>query len=97
MAPESLAPETAAELDALKDCAEALEQARIVGHWIWVEFGSKPADSTREFLKARGYHWNKTRGCWQHACGYKTRPARGYDPRWKYGELKASALLEQEA
>jgi len=86
-------PETAVELEALRACPEALDAARVVGRWVWVEFAAKPAEATREFLKARGYRWNRTRSCWQHACGYRTRQAKGYDPRTKYGAIRAAQFI----
>jgi hypothetical protein len=85
--------QTAAELEALKDCPEALAGAKVVGAWIWIEFPAKPGELTRDFLKARGYRWNRTRACWQHPCGHHTRAARGYDPRQKYGAVAAARFV----
>jgi hypothetical protein len=65
----------------------ALPFARIVGAWVWVVFTEKPDEVTRGTLCELGFIWNKKRGAWQHSGGtWKTRYARGYDPRQKYGE-----------
>lgn len=63
--------------------------ARIVGKWVWVQFDSKPAVETREYLKNLGFRWNRKRECWQHHCGYRSVRSTS-DPRFKYGELSVS-------
>lgn len=61
--------------------------ARLVGHWVWVEFDEKPGDDTRAWLKQTGFRWNGERKAWQHSCGHFTRRNRRIDPRQVYGQL----------
>jgi len=58
--------------------------------WVWYEFESKPSDEVRAQLKASGFHWNQSRGVWQHACGEYRRHSK-VDPRLTYGVEDASA------
>lgn len=62
--------------------------ARIVGRWVWVVFETVPAADVRGSLSALGFHWNRKRSAWQHACGHWSGPAKGYDPRSKYGSRR---------
>ena len=48
-------------------------KVEIVGSWIWVEFGSKPSQEIRDYLKAQGSHWNQKRKVWQISNGYQPR------------------------
>lgn len=80
-------------LDVIDYCEAHALPGRVVYRWVWCEFPAKPDDQTRSLLKAAGFRWNKQRSLdgdcsiWQHNCGLRTAPARGYDPRDKYGEL----------
>ncbi len=65
--------------------------AAIVGAWVWVTFADKPDTATRDALKTAGFHWNRKRGCWQHACGVKRRYSPGTDPRRTYGSIPVDA------
>ena len=56
-------------IKAVQERPDVAPYARKVGVWIWAEFPGKPSEETREFLKAIGFHWNKTRLAWQHNCG----------------------------
>ena len=38
-------------------------------------------------LSGAGFRWNANRGAWQHSCGVRRPAARGYDPRFVYGQL----------
>lgn len=65
----------------------------VIGAWVWVWFSGKPSDDCRESLKSAGFHWNKTRACWQHTGG---RPSRHTDAavgyvREKYGSAVVKA------
>lgn len=88
--------QTAAELEALRECPEALAYAKVVGSWLWVSFPEKPSQETRAFLKTRGYRWNAKRSAWQNSCGHSCKAAP-YDPRVKYGQIAASELVEGNA
>jgi len=88
--------QTAAELEALRECPEALAYAKVVGSWLWITFPAKPCEETRAFLKTRGYRWNAKRGAWQNSCGLSCKAAP-YDPRVKYGQVSASELVEGNA
>ncbi len=91
--PEATADTLKAFVEALPDC---LDNARIVGKWVWAIFSEKPPDEVRAKLKELGFRWNKKRSfedtdeksVWQHSCGFRTRAAHGYDPREKYGEKR---------
>lgn len=84
-------------LDDLKtNRPELWSQADVVGRWVWITFESMPAAAVREFLLDAGFHWNRARGAWQHACGAFTGHSPG-DPRWKYGSVKPAELEEQRA
>lgn len=67
------------------------QNARVVGRWVWVEFEARPDEHTRETLSALGFHWNRARAAWQHCGGWAARHAP-YDPRIKYGEVRAAEL-----
>lgn len=84
--------DTLTVLQRLKEHPEALHAARVVGRWVWIEFAEKPAAEIRDFLKVEGFNWNHTRKAWQHSCGV-FRPSAPYDPRWKYGEVRAEELI----
>ena len=71
-----------------RELPEHLDSVRVVGRWIWIEFDTKPDENTRQTLKKLGYRWNPKRSAWQNSCGFKTRAARGYDPRDKYGQIR---------
>src|SRR5207248_2551287 len=91
------ATETFALLDRLKkEMPEMWNQALVVGKWVWLEFSVPPLPEIRAKLKELGFHWNKSRKCWQHPCGiHKARSGR--DPRSTYQVLPASALELNEA
>lgn len=92
-------------LDVIAYCQAWELPAKIVYHWVWCVFPANPDEQTRTALKAAGFHWNRQRSLdgncsiWQHNCGWRTKPARGYDPRDKYGEvdLADAAKLYAEA
>ena len=90
-----LAPQTAAALaDFGRALPQHLEEVRIVGKWLWLEFlDGKPGASTRTSLKEMGWHWNQNRMCWQNSCGFRSRFNRYGDPRETYGEEKAGEVL----
>ncbi len=91
IAATKLPERTKQELKALTTMPEALENAQVVGVWLWIPFPSKPSADCRSFLKARGYRFNPQRSAWQNACGVYTRRAP-YDPREKYGQESAVAV-----
>lgn len=76
------------------DIPGAFEAARVVGHWIWLEFTAKPSADIRTAIKALGFHWNRQREAWQHPCGFFSRRSPG-NPKWKYGVVDAAAVLEE--
>ena len=73
-----------------KEMPNLLEQAQVVGQWVWLEFSVRPSYQVRLKLKQLGFHWNKRRRVWQHPCG--TRSPN--DPRdtGKYEVAAATAL-----
>ena len=85
-------------LETMEASAESLlDHARylsIVGCWVWYVAPEKPSDAIRAKLKGLGFRWNKKRttetgdSVWQCSCGFRTRSARNYDPRDKYGEKR---------
>lgn len=98
--PETIPEATADTLRAFVEALPAyLDNARIVGKWVWAIFPAKPSDEVRAKLKELGFRWNPKRSfagteessVWQHSCGFRTRAARGYDPRDKYGERRIRA------
>lgn len=78
------------------DFPEVWELAEVVGRWVWVRFDEKPAAAVRAYLLELGFHFNRKRGCWQHACGVYCKQSPG-DPRFKYGAVSASALDDAAA
>lgn len=63
------------------------QRVEVIGAWVWVWFSARPAVEVRDALRAAGFHWNQTRGCWQHTGGKRTRHTTadaGY-LRSKYG------------
>jgi len=76
------------------DLPEVWSLAEIVGRWVWVSFDSKPSAEVRVYLLELGFHFNRKRGCWQHACGAFCKHSPG-DPRFKYGAVSASALADE--
>jgi len=66
-----------------------LENAYVVGRWVWAEFDTVPPKGVRDTLKALGFRWNHKRQVWQNPCGFYSRKSTG-DPRWKYGKVPAS-------
>lgn len=80
-------------LDVIAFCQAWQLPAKVVYRWVWCVFPGKPAAEIRTALKAAGFRWNRRRSLdgdcsiWQHNCGVRTAPARGYDPRDKYGEM----------
>jgi hypothetical protein len=85
-----------------EECIQRLpEEVRphcyVVGKWVWAEFEAKPDQETRKALRDMGFRWNRKRGCWQNPCGYHTRAAQGYDPRWKYGAVPVTDLDKRAA
>lgn len=81
-------------IEVSREAAERHEDAvvEMIGAWVWVTFDAKPGSEDREALKAAGFRWMKRRGQWAHNCGIRTKAARGYHPREKYG----SVLVEDE-
>lgn len=65
--------------------------AEVVGAWVWITFDAKPDTATRAALKAAGFHWNRKRGCWQHACGVRRRFSARTNPRFTYGAVPVDA------
>lgn len=59
-----------------------------VGSWVWLEMPDKPDADTLTEIKALGFKWNPKRMAWQHPCGRFCKKAP-YDPRGKYGSIKA--------
>ena len=55
------------EQELLKTAQAAKElgaSVEIVGAWAWARFNNKPDDTTREKIKALGYHWSKAKSRW---------------------------------
>jgi hypothetical protein len=69
---------------------EQLPLAEVVGKWVWITFGSAPAEIIRGQLSQLGFHWNNHRKCWQHPCGQFATEGSGQDPRTKYGTRMAA-------
>lgn len=80
--------DTVTVLSRLREYPDILKAAKVVGAWIWVAFDAKPSVHVRDFLKAEGFVWNHKRAVWQH-CGGKPSHHAPYDPRGKYGEVRA--------
>ena len=84
---------TVAVLGRLKaEAPAAWSAARVVGRWVWVTFKVKPDAGVLAVLKAIGFTWSRRRVAWQHPCGHWSAPARGYDPRDKYGQVRADEV-----
>ena len=64
--------------------------AEVVGKWVWVTFTEQPAETVRGQLSQFGFHWNKSRKCWQHPCGQFRTEGSGEDPRQRYGSRFAA-------
>lgn len=65
---------------------DSIPHTKRVGHWLWIMFPEKPPEQTRIAIKEIGFRFSKRRSAWLHPCGHPcSRPARGYDPRDKYG------------
>jgi len=73
-----------------KEKPEVLPAVRVVGRWLWAEFEEKPGEDVLKAVKVLGFRWSRRRKAWQHPCGDtgRKRPARGYDPRDKYGSRR---------
>jgi len=71
---------------------EQLPLAEVVGKWVWITFGSAPAELIRGQLSQLGFHWNNHRKCWQHPCGQFAIQGSGRDPRVTYGTQLAADL-----
>ena len=71
---------------------DILQRARVVGAWVWVAFDAIPTTETRDFLKAEGFRFNFKRRVWQHSGGRPSVQSAG-DPRDRYGEVEAEAVL----
>src|SRR5882672_11333732 len=83
---------TLALLGRLKtEMPEIWGQAEVVGRWVWLEFNVAPEKSVRGKLRELGFHWNRTRSCWQHPCGFSTDRSR-HDPKEKYRVVPATAM-----
>lgn len=78
------------------DFHEVWELAEVVGRWVWISFDSKPPAAVRVYLLELGFHFNRQRSAWQHACGVFCKQSPG-DPRFKYGAVSASALDDAAA
>lgn len=87
-------------LDVITFCQAWQLPAKVVYRWVWCQFPGKPSAEIRTALKAAGFRWNRRRSLdgncsiWQHNCGVRTAPARGYDPRDKYGETDLETAAE---
>jgi len=90
-AEEASAPQDNGRRHSTKDvilaCQEQHIPAYVVGRWVWASFEDKPSEAIRTALKTIGFRWIKNRGAWAHNCGYRTKQAKGYDPRDKYGTI----------
>jgi len=76
--------ETFALLDRLKtEMPEQVEQAAVVGCWVWIEFHTPPLREVRDRLRKLGFHWNARRKCWQNPCGHPAKRSAS-DPRAVY-------------
>jgi len=82
--------------DVIRFCQQEGLPAVVVGKWVWVFFSAKPTDRHRQCLKTAGFRWVKNRQGWAHNCGYYSKPARGYDPRDKYGAVPVGSFTEKD-
>lgn len=83
-------------LERLKtEMPDLLEQAQVVGKWVWLEFNVPPVGEIRANLKKLGFHWNGQRKCWQHPCGHP-RMRSGGDPRSYYQVKPATEMVMNE-
>ena len=78
-----------------KELPDLMDQAQVVGQWLWLEFQSRPAPLTIVKLKKLGFHWNKRRRCWQHPCG--TRSTNDPRDNGLYDVRAATALKLKDA
>jgi hypothetical protein len=68
------------------------ELAEVVGKWIWIQFSEQPVVEIRQQLAELGFHWNNTRGVWQHPCGLERSERATFDPRKVYGSYFAADM-----
>jgi hypothetical protein len=76
-------------LTRIKTIPEVVDNARIVGRWVWVEFDAMPKAETREFLKGTGFHWNRARKARQ--------PVRRLSPEVSAAEDHCRARMNADA
>ena len=73
--------------------ANGLEQAELVGRWVWVQFAEKPSESVRKAMVAAGFRWHGKRREWFHNCGIRSRARKdGVNPRDVYGSIPVAEL-----
>ena len=82
--------------DVILECQRLEIDAYVVGRWVWASFSDRPPVATRDALKTMGFIWNKNRQAWMHNCGYRTKQAKGYDPRDKYGTIPVEQFNREE-
>ena len=59
------------------------QNCEVVGEWVWAEFETKPTQEVIDFLKSKGFHWNRKRKLWQNACGIRSF-STDEDPKTHY-------------
>jgi len=82
--------------DVILACQEKEIPAYVVGRWVWASFSDKPSEEIRDALKTMGFRWIDKRKAWAHNCGYHSKPARGYDPRDKYGMVPVTKYTDAD-
>lgn len=88
---------TLALLGRLKtEMPELMDQAKVVGKWVWLEFNVPPLQEVRTKLKELGFRWNRKRRCWQHSCG-QLAPRSRSDPQSRYPVTPATEMELNEA
>jgi len=96
-ADESSLTSTLALLEKLKsELPELLNQAQVVGRWVWLEFNVAPDPALCTKLKALGFHWNSQRKCWQHPCR-QSGGGSPSDPKSVYRVVPAAEMQLNEA
>ena len=82
--------------DVIRACQDNNIPAYVVGRWVWASFTDRPSAEIRAFLKTSGFRWIDNRKAWAHNCGYRTKQAKGYDPRDKYGTIPVEQFPREE-
>lgn len=70
------------------------ERAYVVGRWVWVSFDAAPPRKVCDDLYRLGFRFNRKRQVWQHPGGVHSG-ASPNDPRFKYGRIPATELVEE--